>query len=64
MTKQNIIKYALVNGLWTALYIILIGAFFNNAQAIFGVGSICRDGFDDGRALCVEMITSIVIITS
>lgn len=36
MPKQNIIKYALANALWTALYIIFIGAFFNNAQAIFG----------------------------
>lgn len=71
MPNQNILKYALANALWTALYIILIGGFFNNAQAIFGDGqkmlipvvmlllfvfSATRDGFYDGRALHVEII--------
>jgi hypothetical protein len=38
MNKQNIIKYALVNALWTALYIILIGTFLYSAPAVFGHG--------------------------
>jgi hypothetical protein len=38
MNKKDIIKYALANALWTALYIILIAIFFNNAQAMFGNG--------------------------
>ncbi|MBU6426998.1 hypothetical protein KGQ27_02040 [Patescibacteria group bacterium] len=36
MNKNNIIKYALANALWTALYVILIGVFLNNAPLIFG----------------------------
>lgn len=38
MPKTSIIKYALANGLWTALYVIIIGAFFFSAKNIFGSG--------------------------
>jgi hypothetical protein len=38
MPKTSIIKYALANGLWTALYVILIGGFFFSAKSIFGNG--------------------------
>ncbi len=39
MTNQtSIIKYALANALWTALYVILIVTFMNSAPAIFGHG--------------------------
>ena len=38
MPKTSVIKYALVNALWTALYVILIGIFLNLAQNIFGKG--------------------------
>jgi hypothetical protein len=35
-SNKDILKYALVNSLWTVLYIILIGTFFYNAQSMFG----------------------------
>lgn len=38
MNHNLIIKYALVNGLWTALYIILIATLFSSAQNIAGNG--------------------------
>lgn len=34
--KKSIIKYALANGLWTALYVFIIGFLFNSAGHIFG----------------------------
>lgn len=36
--KNTTIKYALLNALWTALYIIFIAMFMNHAQAFFGDG--------------------------
>ena len=35
-TPNKIIKYALANALWTALYIILIAIFLSNTSVIFG----------------------------
>ncbi len=36
MSTKLIIKYALLNGLWTALYVFIIGFLFNSAGQIFG----------------------------
>ena len=54
MTKQDIIKFALVNALWTALYVILIATFFNNAQALFV----------DGKTIMIPIVMLLLFVFS